>query len=98
MKLKITKTEDPGDGKPKSKKLSFKKDKKLNSNYKVYSGIVDEEGKSEDNPTETDAIKNMAKYMQSNQSDQSDKPSNVYRPMFSHISMVYDKKKKQNNS
>lgn len=97
MKLKITKTQEPvKDGKP--KKLRIKGDKETKNQYGIYSGIVDEKGKKIDNPTEVQAIKNMAGYMKNNQSDQSDKPSNVYRPKFSHLSILYNRKKNQNET
>lgn len=81
------------DDKPKAKKVRIK-----NKGYGLYSGIVTEEGKKVDNPSETEAIKTMAKYMKNNNSDQSSSPSNVYREKFSHLSMAYDRKKGANNS
>ena len=83
MKLKVT---NPIEESPPSK------GKKLKIQYKSYSGIVNDKGKNIDTPTETEAIKNMAQYMKNNQSDQSDKSSNVYRPQFSHITQAYKKK------
>lgn len=99
MKLKITKTEEPPmDGKPKSKKLRVKMSGETKNQYGIYSGIVNAEGKAIDKPTELEAVKNMANYMKNNQSEQSDKPSNVYRPKFSHLSILYNKNKKQSNA
>lgn len=75
----------------KSNLLSFKKKIKGN-NYKTYSGVVDENGKQIDSPTEGQAIKTMIHYMKNNRSDQSDNPSNVYRPEYQPSSVVYKKK------
>ena len=95
MKLivKTTTTEEP----PKSKKIKVKT-KTTNSQYDKYSGIVNSEGKVVDKPTEIEAVKNMAQYMKNNQSPQSDKPSNVYRPEFSHLSLLYNRKKKSDTA
>lgn len=102
MKLKVTKTEsvEPDtDDKPKvSKKVKLKMSGSTTNQYGKYSGIVNEEGKAVDKPTELEAVKNMAAYMKNNQSPQSDKPSNVYRPEFSHMSILYNRKKKQSNA
>lgn len=95
MKLivKTAATEEP----PKSKKIKVKT-KTTNSQYDKYSGIVNSEGKVVDKPTEIEAVKNMAEYMKNNQSDQSSKPSNVYRPEFSHLSLLYNRNKKEKTS
>jgi hypothetical protein len=69
--------------------------KNINTQYNKYSGIVNDEGKTVDNPTELEAVKTMAKYMKKNQSDQSSNPSNVYRPEFSHLGVSYNRKKKE---
>lgn len=82
------------DDNPKKKDLK----KKINNNYKKYSGVVDENGKAVDNPTQLQAMKTMAKYMIKNQSDQSSSPSNVYRPEFNHTSVLYNKKKVNPNT
>lgn len=59
----------------------------VDNNYGKYNGIVNEEGKFIDNPTQLEAIKTMINYMQNNQSDQAPAPSNVYRPEFMHHSI-----------
>lgn len=74
------------DGKPSKKK-------KGNSQYGLYSGIIGDNGKVNDNPTEKESIINMVNYMKNNNPPESDSPSNVYRPQFSHITMAYKKKK-----
>lgn len=79
-------------------KKRIKKDKtSLKNQYSIYSGIVDEKG-AKDNPSETEAVKNMANYMKNNMPPESDTPSNVYRPKFSHLGIAYDRKKKQTNA
>lgn len=81
------------------KAVKKKKDKtSLKRQYGTYSGIVDESGKSNDAPSETEAIKNMVGYMKKNNPPESDTPSNVYRPKFSHLGISYDRKKKQTNA
>ena len=112
MKIKVTKnadndndSEDPkvepksgdSDDSKASKKVKVK-GKRLASQYGTYSGIVDENGKTNRTPTEGEAITNMANYMKNNMPPAADNPSNVYRPQFSHIGMVYDRKKKQDNA
>ena len=64
-----------GDGKPKK----IKNDKETNTQYGIYSGIVNKEGKTVDKPKESEAISNMADYMKNNTPE-----SNVYRSKFSH--------------
>lgn len=59
----------------------------INNNYGKYNGIVNEQGKFIDNPTQLEAIRNMINYMQNNQSDQAPEPSNIYRPEFMHHSI-----------
>lgn len=68
------------------------KKKKIKNQYGKYSGVIDDNGKPVDNPTSMQAMKTMANYMKNNKSDQSDNPSNVYRPEFSHTSVLYNKK------
>lgn len=80
----------PDDDNPKKKKI--KGGKELRTQYNTYSGIINDEGKSIDNPTEREAVTTMAKYMQKNQSDQSSNPSNIYRKKYSHITQAYKKK------
>ncbi len=70
-------------------KKKVKDGKATKTQYKIYSGNVDEEGKTIENPTETQAITTMAKYMKKNNPE-----SNVYRPNFSHLGVAYDRKKK----
>ena len=98
MKLKITKTEEPPvDGKPKNKKLKIKMKGETKNQYGIYNGIISDEGKPIDNPTELEAVTTMAKYAKKNMSDQSDNPSNVYRPKFSHLGLLYNKNTKKKN-
>lgn len=112
MKIKVTKsvTEEvpakkDGEEKPadkdvkdvKKKKVKLKDDKPLATQYGLYSGIVTEKG-SKSNPTTTEAITNMVNYMKNNRPPQADNPSNVYRPQFSHLTIAYDKNKKQSNA
>ncbi len=88
------------DGKKKKTLIKIKKEsgKFLKSQYDKYSGIVNDKGESVDNPSETEAVRNMAKYMMKNQSDQSSSPSNVYRPEFSHSAILYNRKNKISNA
>ncbi len=74
------------------KKPKPKGDKNLPTQYGKYSGIV-KDGKSIDNPKESEAISTMASYMRKNNPE-----SNVYRPEFSHTGIVYDKNKKQKDA
>mgnify|MGYP000399726231 CR=1 FL=1 len=78
--------------KPKKKKVLLSLNKKVPKQYGKYSGIVDENGKRVDNPTEGQTMKTMVEYMKNNRSDQSDNPSNVYRPEFQPSSVNYKKK------
>mgnify|MGYP001351681574 CR=1 FL=1 len=81
-----------GEEKPeKKKKVKLKDDSETRSQYGLYSGIVGDKG-AQDNPKESEAIKNMVQYMKNNNPPQADNPSNVYRPKFSHITMAYKKK------
>lgn len=98
MQLKVTPSKEEPKADPPKKKLRVKNDKETNGQYGKYSGIVKADGKTVNNPTETEAVKNMANYMQNNASDQSSKPSNVYRTEFSHLGLVYDRKKKTDNA
>ena len=61
--------------------------------YGIYSGIVKDDGSTDRNPTQDEAVSNMAKYMKKNTPE-----SNVYRPKFQHTSVNYDRKKSQSNS
>ncbi len=70
-----------------------KDDKPTTTQYNKYSGNVDEDGKTISNPTESQAITTMAKYMKNNKPE-----SNVYRSEFSHLGLVYDRKKKPNGA
>lgn len=99
MKLKVTKSNPEGgeDDTPK-KKVKLKVGKKLDTQYGIYSGIVDDKGKTNREPTETEAIVNMANYMKNNNPPESTNPSNVYRQKFSHIGVVYNRKKKQDTA
>ena len=62
-------------------------DKRLNSQYGKYSGLVDIEGKTIKKPTELDAIRTMVQYLKNNWLGQ----SNVYRPEHIHTSLNYKK-------
>jgi hypothetical protein len=56
---------------------------RIGNNYGVgYSGVA-----GINNPTRLQVLKAMADYSQNNMSDQSDTPSNVYRPEFEHFSI-----------
>lgn len=90
MKLKITKPVE--DDKPKKNK------KKIPTQYGIYSGIINDEGKSIDNPTVDESMRTMIKYSKNNRPPESDEPSNVYRDKMIHIGMAYNRKKKQNNA
>ncbi len=102
-KIIIKKTPDPdeptSDKKPDKKiKIKVKKDNTATtSQYGMYSGIVDEKGQK-DNPSETEAIKNMANYMKNNNMPESTSPSNVYRQKFTHVGVLYNRKKKQDTA
>lgn len=98
MKLIVKPTSVKEDEPPKTKKLKVKLGKTTNSQYDKYSGIVNSEGKVVDKPTELEAVKNMAQYMKNNQSDQSSKPSNVYRKEFSHLGLNYSRKQKSDKA
>lgn len=87
MKLKITNDDKPKKGK-----------KQLPTQYGIYSGIINDKGKTVNAPTPEEAIKNMAQYAKNNRPPESDEPSNVYREKMSHIGMAYNRKKKQNNA
>jgi len=78
---------DSGDGKPKKGK------KKIDTQYGMYSGIVNKEGKTVKAPSTDQSVSNMAEYMKKNSPE-----SNVYRIPFSHIGITYDRKKKQKDA
>ncbi len=71
------------------------KKKKLKSQYNKYTGIVDENGKTDSNPSYLKAMKNMVSFAKNNRSDQSDNPSNVYPAQQAQTSAVYNRKKPQ---
>lgn len=97
MKLKVTKKVDPSEDGGKKPKVRVK-GKNLSTQYGMYSGNVDENGKTNDNPTEGEAMGTMVDYMKNNRPEADSRGgSNVYRPQFSHITMAYDRKKKQDN-
>lgn len=62
--------------------------KKIPTTYGKYSGIVDDDGKTVDNPTVKQAMSTMLKYMKNNTPE-----SNVYRPEYIHTSVLYNRKK-----
>lgn len=75
--------------------------KKIPTQYGIYSGIRGKDGKENRNPTNDEAVSNMASYMKTNRSELTnhpDGPSNVYRTPFSHIGLAYDRKKKQKDT
>lgn len=61
--------------------------------YKKYSGVIGEDGKPIDNPSEGQSVKTMVNYMKNNTPE-----SNVYRPDFQHVGVNYNRKKKQTNA
>ncbi len=73
--------------------LPKKGKKKIETQYGMYSGIVKKDGKTKKDPTEDEAVSNMADYMKNNSPE-----SNVYRIPFSHIGIAYDRKKKQKDT
>lgn len=83
---------NPSDDKPKKNK------KVLPTQYGIYSGIINDKGKTVENPTVDEAIKNMVRYSKNNRPPESDEPSNVYRDKMIHSVMVYNRKKKQNSA
>jgi hypothetical protein len=78
-----TEGEDPRAEKRKAKLFG----KKLPGTYKKYSSIIDEKGKTINNPTQLQAIRTMIQYLNNNTPD-----SNVYRPEHAHTSVVYKPK------
>jgi len=88
----------PDDQKPKKKTLLSLKKKVQGNNYGIYSGVVDENGKRIDDPTKAEAMTTMIRYMKNNKSNQSDEPSNTYRPKFEHLTVNYDRKKKNKDA
>lgn len=81
--------EESNDGGKKKKK---DEGKQIGTQYGKYSGnVVD--GKNIDKPTELQAMKTNLEYMKHNLSDQSETPSNVYRPENEHKAINYNKKK-----
>lgn len=66
-----------------SKKAKKKMNKEILNNYGIYNGIVDENGKFIDNPSEIETIKTMINYMKHNNPD-----SNIYRSPFQHHSIT----------
>lgn len=86
---KIEATEESENDDDKKKR---KEGKKISTQYGKYTGnVVD--GKSIDKPTELQALKTNLEYMKKNASDQSDSPSNIYRPENEHKALNYNKKK-----
>ncbi len=84
-KKKITE-EDP---KPKkNRNILGYMNKKIKNNYGKYSGIVDDSGKSIDNPTVKQSVETMIKYLNKNTPE-----SNVYRQEHIHSTKNYDRKK-----
>jgi len=80
---------------PKNKIEKEMSKKNVKTPQGVYSAIVDENGKTIKNPTELQALRANVEYMKHNMSDQSDNPSNVYRPKNEHKAINYNKKKEE---
>jgi hypothetical protein len=95
LMLSLKKDGDGKDETSKTKKIKLKGDKETTTQYGIYSGIRTEKGDN-DKPKESEAISNMVNYMKNNNPPESDTPSNVYRPKFSHITMAYKKKNQTN--
>lgn len=91
-KLSLMAMKDGGDKKKKPT------GKQVINPYGKYSGIINDKGETVDNPKESEAVSTMVNYMKNNQSSQTTRPSNVYRPDFSHLGINYDRKKKQSNA
>lgn len=88
---KVEETEEDSDDGGKKKKKE-KEGKELSTQFGKYSGNIIN-GKSVDKPTELEAFKTNIEYMKRNMSDQSETPSNVYRPENEHKAINYNKKK-----
>lgn len=86
--------DEPTNGDKPKKKVKLKGGEKEVTKplYGIYSGIVTEKG-SKDKVSEKESILNMLDYMKNNNPLESDRPSNIYRPQFSHIGVNYNKKK-----
>jgi len=80
---------------PKNKSEKEMSKKKVKNPSGLYSAIVDEKGKTIRNPTELQAMRNKVEYLKHNWSDQSETPSNVYRPQWEHKAINYNKKKEE---
>ena len=90
--IKTLGEEDPKD--EKKKKRKSKDDKETSTQYSIYSGIIGDKG-AKDNPKESEVIENMVEYLKNNNPPESDRPSNVYRPKWSHTTINYNRKNKQ---
>jgi hypothetical protein len=89
-KIEDIQEEEGNDGGKKKKKE--KEGKEISTQFGKYSGNVID-GKYVDKPTELQALKTNIEYMKKNMSDQSETPSNVYRPENEHKVINYNKKK-----
>jgi len=76
------------------KKKKHKEGKHLTTQYGKYSGNIIN-GKAVNKPTELEAFNTNLEYMKKNMSDQSETPSNVYRPENEHKALNYNKKKSE---
>lgn len=74
--------QDGGFISPPNKKVKRKLQKEVPNNYGIYQGIIGEDGKSIDVPTEQQAVQTMINYMKNNTPD-----SNIYRDQFQHHSI-----------
>lgn len=74
--------QDGGFISPLNKKVKRKLQKEVPNNYGIYQGIIGEDGKSIDVPTEQQAVQTMINYMKNNTPD-----SNIYRDQFQHHSI-----------
>lgn len=93
---KVVVSDDEKEPIKKKTKLKIKggeMNKNISTQYSKYSGIVDENGKSVDNPTVGQSMKNMVQYLKNNTPE-----SNVYRPEHIHTSILYNKKKPISNA
>jgi hypothetical protein len=81
--------------KPKNKSERDLSKRNVKNPQGIYSAVVDEKGKTIKNPTELEAMRANIEYMKKNMSDQSDNPSNVYRPKNEHKAINYNKKKEE---
>lgn len=73
--------------------FSKKEKEEMSESYGKYSSIDDDKGKTKHTFSEVQALRNHVRYLKNNRSDQSDNPSNIYRPENQPSTIVYDKNK-----